>query len=806
MLHSEERRLIVNINHVRNYNREYANGLLESPSEYLPAFEKALYEVAQSVQDPTTPLPPSVTTFDFPFAIGLEGSFGTHSLQPRTVTSIALGTLISIEGIVTKCSLVRPKIARSVHYCENTLLFHAREYRDGTSLGNAIPTGTIYPKEDENGNPLTTEFGFSTYRDYQTIGLQEMPERAPAGQLPRPIDVILEQDLVDSVKPGDRVQIVGVYRSLGKHAASVNAIFRTVILANNVRQLTKDIQQPTITDWDITNIREVSKKKNLFELMSLSLAPSIYGHDYIKKAILLQLLGGVEKNLVNGTHLRGDINMLLIGDPSTAKSQMLRFVLNLAPLAIATTGRGSSGVGLTAAVTQDKETGERTLEAGAMVLADRGIVCIDEFDKMSDVDRVAIHEVMEQQTVTIAKAGIHTSLNARCSVLAAANPAYGHYMVDRPPHENILLPDSLLSRFDLVFVVLDAASDELNRMLADHICRVHRYVPPGLDEGQPITDAYVQSMSRTGVIGTLESDGQAMDSESSVTEVYQRYNKLLHVGLRSYEGGLTDGDKPMELLSIPFIKKYLHYAKTRVHPVLNQEAAEFIANQYGDLRNGKQTEHDRFRTMPVTARTLETLIRLASAHAKLRLSKTVELDDAEVALEILKFAMFKEANSRAEKIATTRRNNMRNVAGNDIYAKKIRMQATTSKIMEDNDVSDRELISEEGSDEETTRNRPQDMEPTMNESDDELSNKENEEMFTAMNETRTKEFMHQLNRYRGQHSDSYMHKLQDIIKWINDNSDITPKFRKEELFDLLRNMTKNNKFWYHESNDEIMFV
>ena len=462
-----------------------------------------------------------------------------------------------------------------------------------------------------------------------------MPERAPAGQLPRGVDVIMDDDLVDRVKPGDRIQLVGIYRSLGnRNAGAGSALFRTLILANNVILLSSKsgggIAHSTITDTDIRNINKISKKKNVFELLSQSLAPSIYGHDHIKKAILLMLLGGMEKNLDNGTHLRGDINILMVGDPSTAKSQLLRFVLNTAPLAIATTGRGSSGVGLTAAVTSDKETGERRLEAGAMVLGDRGVVCIDEFDKMSDIDRVAIHEVMEQQTVTIAKAGIHTSLNARCSVIAAANPIYGQYDPHKDPHKNIALPDSLLSRFDLLFVVTDDIDDARDRQISEHVLRMHRYRQPGIEEGAPVREQQHQTL------------GVGLDEEQDAnqpTQVYEKFNIMLHAGVTVTSG--RGNARKVDVLSIPFIKKYIQYAKLQRKPVLTKGAADHIVATYSALRND-ELEGNQRKTSPMTARTLETLIRLSTAHAKARLSHRVEEKDAEAAESILRFALFKE--------------------------------------------------------------------------------------------------------------------------------------------------------------------
>jgi len=617
MIENKGSRLVVSINDLRNQNRERAFALLDKSFEEVSAFQRALKEFVGSI-DATY----AKETEDF--FIGFEGSFGGKHVTPRTLNASNLGNLVCLEGIITKCSLVRPKVVKSVHFCPATGKTLERAYTDLTSF-EAYPSTAAYPTQDDDGNPLQTEFGLSKYKDHQTMSVQEMPEKAPAGQLPRSVDIIVDNDLVDQAKPGDRVQIIGSYRCMpGKQGGYTTGSFRTVLIANNVVLLSKEVT-PNITGEDVQKCKKFSKQKgNVFEMLAKSLAPSIHGHEYVKKALLCQLLGGVEKNLANGTRLRGDINVLVMGDPSVAKSQLLRYVLHTAPRAITTTGRASSGVGLTAAVTTDQETGDRRLEAGAMVLADRGIVCIDEFDKMSDMDRTAIHEVMEQGRVTISKAGIHARLNARCSVLAAANPVHGRYDPHRTPNENINLQPSLLSRFDLLFILLDTIDVDNDRKIADHVVRMHRYRNPQEQDGQ------VLSIAADAEVLTTKDLNEHADEEGD-TPIYEKYDALLHGNSRK---------KTDKIVSVQFMKKYIHIAKC-IKPVLTEAACEMLADEYANLRSD-DFESGVARTQTVTARALETLIRLATAHAKARLSKQVEEEDAELAIELVQFAYFKK--------------------------------------------------------------------------------------------------------------------------------------------------------------------
>merc|ERR1719335_1539425 len=523
-----------------------------------------------------------------------------------------------------------PKLLQSMHVRKEGEdgQVTSRDHRDATAFVNAPLAGSGMPSHDQDGNPLEIEIGLSVYKDCQKFMVQETPENSPPGQIPRSIEVICEGDLADKVKAGDRVQVIGVYKSFpGPTSEVTTGLFPSRLIATNITALKEITNQPFVSD-DITNIREIANRSDAFQLLARSFAPSICGHANPKAGMLLQMIGGTEKNLANGTHLRGDINVLLVGDPSCGKSQMLRFVMNTAALAVSTTGRGSSGVGLTAAVTREPGLREFQLEAGAMVLADRGVICIDEFDKMSIGDRVAIHEAMEQQSVTIAKAGLHTTLNARCSVVAAANPVAGSFDPKQDIAKNINLPDSLLSRFDLVFVVRDLTTPVEDRKISTQVLRQCRYRPGD------------NSVRKRGVeaahCNTLERR-EEKESADQGTEVWEKFHPAY------------SGDRTQELLTIDFLRKYIKFCKNRTPPILSPEASEEIAERYVNMRLRFQqtfvegSGNEKKGKLAVTTRTLESLIRLSTAHAKLKLRGGgtaeepgyVTVEDVKVAADLL---------------------------------------------------------------------------------------------------------------------------------------------------------------------------
>jgi len=623
MLKEGKTRLTINLNDLRRNDPELWRKFLANPMKYIPPFEDAFNDYVQNSADRDF----DIGKYDVQskvFHLGFDGAFGSRRVDPRELQSSNITNLMCVEGIVTRISLVRPKVVTTVHYAqkaEEGKRWKIQNYRDATSFRGSA-TSSAYPTQTEDGIPMSTEFGLCTYEDNQTVYIQDMPERTSAGTMPRTIECILDRDLVDSCKPGDRVQMIGVYRTLANRAGGeTTGQFKTVLIVNNVKVVKND-QQQSITGDDVKVIKKLSKKADIFNILSRSVAPAIYGHEVVKKAILLMLLGGVEKNLKNGTHIRGDINILMVGDPSVAKSQFLRTVMNIAPLSITTTGRGASGVGLTAAVINDRLTGERRLEAGAMVLADRGIVCIDEFDKMGDADRVAIHEVMEQQTVTIAKAGIHTSLNARCSVIAASNPVYGKFDRTRKLHENIALPDSLLSRFDLLFVMLDNLDKEIDSAIASHVLGLHQSR---------------HSEQENAMYADMQESDDEMDRDANDIWEKSQHMRGAAAALRNKKG------EKQAFLKKEFCKKYIAYCKQKARPTLTDEACELMAEKYAQLRDVEANG-----TLPITARCFETMIRLSSAHAKMRLSRKIEKKDVEAIIKILMFALKSSDTSNTE--------------------------------------------------------------------------------------------------------------------------------------------------------------
>lgn len=584
--------------------RMLANHLILYPQEVIPIMDQTIKDCLISivVDDPEYRLTEETQALVHdiesklykvrPYNIGNKK--GMRELNPQDIDK-----LVSIKGLVIRATPILPDMKTAFfkcNVCDHTVV--VENDRGVIQEPRKCPTQNC-----GSTNSMQLIHNRSTFANKQIVKLQETPDIVPDGQTPHSVSLCIYDELVDSCRAGDRVEVCGIFKSspvrVSPRLRVIKSLFKTYLDVVHIRKIDKNRVGVDITtienelreqeevdeirklsQEEIEKIKKVSERPDVYDFLARSLAPSIFEMDDVKKGLLLQLFGGANKDFKKGSRTRGDINILLCGDPSTSKSQILQYVHKIAPRGIYTSGKGSSAVGLTAYVTRDIETKQLVLESGALVLSDGGVCCIDEFDKMSDQTRSVLHEVMEQQTISIAKAGIITTLNARTSILASANPIESRYNPDLPVTKNIDLPPPLLSRFDLVFLILDKVDKKLDEQLAKHIANMY------------LEDHVV----------------------SATTE---------------------------EILPVEFLTGYIQYAKDNIQPKLTEEARDELVSSYVQMRRAGEDSRGGGSEKRITATTrqLESLIRLSEAHAKLHLREHVLLEDVVEAVRLMKSAI-----------------------------------------------------------------------------------------------------------------------------------------------------------------------
>ncbi len=553
-----KRYLIVDFVTLSSFDPVLAEELLKNPEEVIKAAELALEEFE---------LPEDAVTFRARF-INIPV---TQRKMIRNIRSSDMNKLLVIDGLVRQKSDVRPMVVTARFECP--------------SCGNVIP---VIQTEEAFREPVRCGCGRKgKFRllsreliDAQGLVLEESPEQLDGGEQPKRMNVFLKEDLVSPItekktNPGSKVRVVGFVKEVPILKQGVKQTkFDLIIEANSVTGLVEDYSDLVVSKEEEDEIIALSKDPEIYKLMVEAVAPSIYGYERIKESLILQMMGGVHKVRTDGAESRGDIHILLVGDPGAGKSQMLKRTNNIAPKARYVSGKGVSGAGLTAAVVKDEFLGGWSLEAGALVLANNGLVCIDEMDKMTKEDRDAMHEAMEQQTVSISKANIQATLMCKTTVLAAANPKYGRFDPYDVVSNQIDLPPTLINRFDLIFPIKDMPDPSSDEKTAAHILALHKN--PEVEEKK---------------------------------------------------------------ISSDLLRKYIAFVKQNCTPQLTTEALQEIQAFYVQMRNRGGNDEKAMRSVPISARQLEALVRLAEASARVRISPTVDVEDAKRGINLLMYCL-----------------------------------------------------------------------------------------------------------------------------------------------------------------------